>query len=134
MEDAIRAVIGREAPAGRVDAVARVLVERGEREPGVAAIVDAVASIDETPTECGSCGGTEWVIVQGGDVVCGNCGAPSGGRCRYKPNCPNSATGTVDAPALRDLYPDGVPACDPCQEYVSGVTDTLAEMREGAAE
>jgi hypothetical protein len=82
-------------------------------------------------TACGECGGTQWVRVQGGAVVCGNCGGPRSPRCEYKASCPNVATTTVGVPALRDLFPDGVPACESCAEYVAGVKATLADMEAG---
>jgi hypothetical protein len=70
---------------------------------------------------CGECGGTKWVRVKGGEVVCGNCGGPRAPRCEYKVNCLREATTTVEAPALRDLFPDGVPACESCAAFVEAV-------------
>jgi hypothetical protein len=39
---------------------------------------------------------------------------PEPGPCQWFALCENQATGRWEAPALRDIHPDGVPICDRC--------------------
>lgn len=52
LETAIRAVVGQDASEGRVLAVARVLADRGEREPRVSAIESAARAVEDAGGVC----------------------------------------------------------------------------------
>lgn len=68
---------------------------------------------------CWNCGGTEWVRCEDG-TACGNCGMlPE--PCRYSAACRNAATTVIEAPAIRDRFPDGVPACESCAAFVERI-------------